>query len=128
MEATRSFAFPLLRFLRREERTALDAAQLKDGAAFRLAYADEAAARAGAAALTVDAGRMEQFWRLLALMHRFGLPEPTAFALTLTSAHSPEALLALPRADVVAQLRKLPPLTGVYRSKTVRVDVVEAIS
>jgi hypothetical protein len=65
-------------------------------------------------------------WRVLTLMHAFGFPETTAFALTLTPVDSPDALRNTPRAETLEHLRKLGPLPDPYARRGIRFDVVEA--
>ncbi len=125
--ATRNFAFELLAFPSPAERRQLAAAGLIDSATLQARFADAAAAHAGAAALALDADRLQRLWRLLKLMQSLALPEATAHALTLTAAHSPAALLALPRAELLALLRALPADNGAYLRKAIRFDVVEAL-
>jgi hypothetical protein len=63
---------------------------------------------------------------VLTLMHAFGFPEETAFALTLTPVDSPDALRNTPRAETLEHLRKLGPLPDPYARRRIRFDVVEA--
>lgn len=122
----RDLHFSLVAYLRPFERRRLADAGYDGSRTLLDALANVQAVEALAAETTLDPARLLQLWRLLKLMHAFGFPEATAFALTLTPVDSPSEFRRIARARTLRHLRALDPLPEPYSRRKIRFDVVEA--
>lgn len=122
----RDLHFSLVAYLRPFERRRLADAGYAGSRALLDALANAQAVETLAAATTLDPARLLRLWRLLKLMHAFGFPEATAFALTLTPVDSPSEFRRIARARTLRHLRALDPLPEPYSRRKIRFDVVEA--
>lgn len=122
----RDLHFALVAYLRPFERRRLADAGHAGSRTFLDALANVQAVEALAAQTTLQPARLLRLWRLLKLMHAFGFPEATAFALTLTPVDSPSEFRRVARTRTLRLLRALDPLPEPYPRRQIRFDVVEA--
>jgi PLD-like domain/Helix-hairpin-helix motif len=122
----RDLHFSLVAYLKPFERRRLADAGYTGSRAFLDALANVRAVDGQAAETTLEPARLRRLWRLLKLMHAFGFPEATAFALTLTPVDSPSEFRRIARKRTLRYLRALDPLPEPYSRRQIRFDVVEA--
>jgi hypothetical protein len=122
----RTVDLSLLRLPLPHERRVLAAAGLNGSRDLLAAATTPRGARRLAAEHGLDPDRLERLWRVLALMQQLQLPEPTAYALTLTPASTPAAFRRTSAGRLRSMLGALGPLPDPYKGAPIRVDAAEA--
>jgi phosphatidylserine/phosphatidylglycerophosphate/cardiolipin synthase-like enzyme len=121
----RTVDLSLVRLPLPHERRALTAAGLNGSRDLLASATTPRGARRLAAEHGLDPDRLERLWRVLALMQQLQLPEPTAYALTLTPASTPAAVRRTSAGRLRTMLSALGPLPDPYKGAPIRIDAAE---